>query len=84
MNPRLTAHRRRVKVDDNGCYEWVICTESNTTSDTCLVLTRGDRARWPALVRTFGITRLDAIAFVNYQERALFALDCDLLDGYRT
>jgi hypothetical protein len=82
VTPQLHAHRRRVRASDNGDYEWLISTEPNTALDARLVLTHGDRTRWPAIVRKVGITHLDAITFVNHQERARFALDCDLLDGY--
>jgi hypothetical protein len=48
VTPRLSARSRRVMVDDNSHYDWLISLESNATSDRCLVLTHGDRARWPA------------------------------------
>ena len=84
MTPRLFAHCRRVVAGGFDDYEWLIGTESTPAPDNHLVLTQANRARWPAIVRDLGITRLDAITFVDYQERARFALDCDLLDGYTT
>ncbi len=78
MSNGLTARRTRPR--DDGSYDWIIGVGPNPKPHERLVLIDSRRSYWPTIVRDFGYADVDAIAFTSFRERAIFVLDCDLLD----
>ena len=80
MRTKLTA--RRTPLRDDGSYDWIIGIGPDPKPAQRLVLTHSRRPQWPAIVRDFGFTDINAIAFTGFRERAIYALDCDVLDEW--
>jgi hypothetical protein len=72
----LTA-RREVRGDANT-YDWHVGIGWGPDATHRLTLRHEHRLHWPQVVREHGLTRLSSIAFLQPEERTLFALDCDL------
>ena len=80
MSEPLTA--RRTPFRDDGGYDWIIGIGPSPKSDQRLTLLHGKRSDWPEIVRDFGFTDVNAITFTSFRERAMYALDCDVLDEW--
>ena len=76
MSFQLTA-LRQVR-GDATTYDWHVGIGWDSDPAHRLVLAHEHRPRWPQTVREYGVTRLSSIAFIQPEERMLFALDCDL------
>lgn len=77
MSFELTA-RRRAHGDDANNYDWHVGIGWTPDPAHRLILAHEHRSHWAQLVRDFGLTHLNSIAFTQPEERQLFAKDCDL------
>ncbi|MBI1377036.1 MAG: hypothetical protein GC157_06095 [Frankiales bacterium] len=76
----FTARRWRA---DFTTYHWRLAPARDADARKVVLLRNHERASWPDTVRACGITDLGQVGFTDMRERALFALDCDLIAADR-